>query len=153
MSELSLIVVLQNKTSKIINGMANISIKSQKITPLGGILHDGDIWPLHLSCCWRWAGASVHHFRIPIQRNSTREKVGTSNSPLEFCGNERWTYWVIIIVFIRKSVSFLLVMPVRAKSGDHETIGGNATFGVNFCWKNVFSVVNARLCRGIFVHL
>ena len=152
MSELSLIVVLQNKTSKIINGMANISIKSQKITPLGEIIHDGEIWPLHRSCCWRWAEASVHHFRIPIQRNSTREIEETSNS-LGFCGNERWTYWVIIIVFIRKSVSFLLVLPVRAKSGDCETFGGNATFGVNFCWKNVFSAVNTRLCRGIFVHL
>ncbi len=43
MSELSLIVVLQNKTSKIINGMANISIKSQKITPFGGILREEEI--------------------------------------------------------------------------------------------------------------
>ena len=39
MSDFSLILVLQFKTSKIINGMANISIKSQKITPFGGIFH------------------------------------------------------------------------------------------------------------------
>ena len=39
MSEFSLTLVLQFKTSKIINGMANISIKSQKITPFGGIFH------------------------------------------------------------------------------------------------------------------
>ena len=36
MSVFSLIIVLQNKTSKIINGKANISKKSQKITPFGG---------------------------------------------------------------------------------------------------------------------
>lgn len=36
MSVFSLILVLQNKTSKIINGKANISKKSQKITPFGG---------------------------------------------------------------------------------------------------------------------
>ena len=39
MSGFSLILVLQFKTSKIINGMSNISIKSQKITPFGGIFH------------------------------------------------------------------------------------------------------------------
>ena len=38
-SDFSLILVLQFKTSKIINGMANISIKSQEITPFGGIFH------------------------------------------------------------------------------------------------------------------
>ena len=39
MSDFSLTLVLRLKTSKIINGMANISIKSQKITPFGGIFH------------------------------------------------------------------------------------------------------------------
>ena len=39
MSDFSLTLVLQFKTSKIIKGMANISIKSQKITPFGGIFH------------------------------------------------------------------------------------------------------------------
>ena len=39
MSDFSLTLVLQFKTSKIINGMANISIKSEKITPFGGIFH------------------------------------------------------------------------------------------------------------------
>jgi hypothetical protein len=43
MSDSLLVSVLQFKTSRIINGMANISIKSQKITPLGEILHDGEI--------------------------------------------------------------------------------------------------------------
>ena len=39
MSEFSLTLVLQFKTSKIIYDMANIIIKSQKITPFGGIFH------------------------------------------------------------------------------------------------------------------
>ena len=39
MSDFSLTLVLQIKTSKIINDMAKISIKSEKITPFGGIFH------------------------------------------------------------------------------------------------------------------
>ena len=40
MSEISLTLVLQIKTSKkIFNDMAKVSIKSEKITPLGGIFH------------------------------------------------------------------------------------------------------------------
>ena len=37
MSEISLILVLQNKTNKTLNDMAKIQIKSEKLTPLGGI--------------------------------------------------------------------------------------------------------------------
>jgi len=37
MSDYSLTLVLQIKTSKFINGMAKVSIKSEKITPFGGI--------------------------------------------------------------------------------------------------------------------
>ena len=39
MSYFSLTLVLQIKSSKIINDMAKISIKSEKITPFGGIFH------------------------------------------------------------------------------------------------------------------
>ena len=39
MSDFSLTLVLQNKTSKIINGMAKIQQKSEKITAFGGIFH------------------------------------------------------------------------------------------------------------------
>ena len=39
MSGFSLTLVLQIKTSKIINDMAKVSIKSEKITPFGGIFH------------------------------------------------------------------------------------------------------------------
>ena len=37
MSEISLTLVLQNKTSKIINDMAKVSVKSENITAFGGI--------------------------------------------------------------------------------------------------------------------
>ena len=37
MSDFSLTLVLQNKTSKIINDMAKVSIKSEKISAFGGI--------------------------------------------------------------------------------------------------------------------
>ena len=39
MSEFSLTLVLQFQTSKIIHDTANISIKSEKLTPFGGIFH------------------------------------------------------------------------------------------------------------------
>ena len=39
MSEFSLTLVLQFKTSKIIYDMVKVSIKSEKITPFGGIFH------------------------------------------------------------------------------------------------------------------
>ena len=37
MSDFSLTLVLHLKTSKIINGMAKVQIKSERITPFGGI--------------------------------------------------------------------------------------------------------------------
>jgi len=37
MSDFSLTLVLQIKSSKIINGMAKVQIKSERITPFGGI--------------------------------------------------------------------------------------------------------------------
>ena len=39
MSDFSLTLVLRLKTSKIVNDMANVQIKSEKITPFGGIFH------------------------------------------------------------------------------------------------------------------
>ena len=39
MSDLTLTLVLQIKISKIINGIAKIIIKSEKITPFGEIFH------------------------------------------------------------------------------------------------------------------
>ena len=37
MPEISLILVLQIKTNKILNDMAKVQIKSEKLTPFGGI--------------------------------------------------------------------------------------------------------------------
>ena len=42
MSDFSLTLVLHFKTSKIINDMAKVQIKSEKITPFGGIFHVRD---------------------------------------------------------------------------------------------------------------
>ena len=42
MSDFSLTLVLQIKSSKIINGMAKVQIKSERITPFGGIFHVGE---------------------------------------------------------------------------------------------------------------
>ena len=39
MSDFSLTLVLQFKTSKIINDIAKVQIKSEKVTPFGGIFH------------------------------------------------------------------------------------------------------------------
>ena len=39
MSDFSLTLVLHFKTSKIFNGMAKVQIKSEKITPFGGVFH------------------------------------------------------------------------------------------------------------------
>ena len=39
MSDFSLTLVLRLKTSRIFNYMANVQIKSEKITPIGGIFH------------------------------------------------------------------------------------------------------------------
>ena len=39
MSDFSLVLMLQLITSKVINDMAKVSIKSENTTPLGGIFH------------------------------------------------------------------------------------------------------------------
>ena len=44
MSDFSLTLVLQIKTSKIINGMAKVQIKSERITPFGGIFHVRELY-------------------------------------------------------------------------------------------------------------
>ena len=49
MSDFSLTLVLQIKSSKIINGMAKVSIKYEKITPFGGKFHVREQFSRHLS--------------------------------------------------------------------------------------------------------
>ena len=55
MSGFSLILVLQFKTSKIINDMTKIIIKSQKITPFGGIVFK------FISVPAKWIRTSRHY--------------------------------------------------------------------------------------------
>ena len=74
MSDFSLTLVLQIKTSKIINDMAKVSKKSEKITPFGGIFFVLDKFDRILSsviyshlglrtCTWeRCVSAKVHPF-------------------------------------------------------------------------------------------
>ena len=45
MSDFSLTLVLQIKTSKIINDVAKVQIKSEKITPFGGKFHVREHFP------------------------------------------------------------------------------------------------------------
>ncbi len=49
MSDFSLTLVLQIKTSKIINDMAKVSIKSEKITPFGGIFHVRELFSRYMA--------------------------------------------------------------------------------------------------------
>ena len=59
MSDFSLTLVLQIKTSKIINGMAKVSKKSEKITAFGGIFFVLDMLTRGLSPCEREHFTSV----------------------------------------------------------------------------------------------
>ena len=49
MSDFSLTLVLQYKTSKIINGMAKVQIKSERITPFGGIFHVRELFSRYMA--------------------------------------------------------------------------------------------------------
>ena len=51
MSEISLILMLQIKTNKILNGMAKVQIKSEKLTPIGGFFRFANKIPLSLIGC------------------------------------------------------------------------------------------------------
>ena len=48
MSDFSLTLVLQFKTSKIINDIAKVQIKSEKITPFGGIFHVRELFSRYI---------------------------------------------------------------------------------------------------------
>ena len=49
MSDFSLTLVLQFKTSKIINDMAKVQIKSERITPFGGIFHVRELFSRYMA--------------------------------------------------------------------------------------------------------
>ena len=49
MSDFSLTLVLQFKTSKIINDKAKVQIKSEKVTPFGGIFHVRELFSRYMA--------------------------------------------------------------------------------------------------------
>ena len=49
MSDIPLTLVLQFKTSKIINDMAKVQIKSEKVTPFGGIFHVRELFSRYMA--------------------------------------------------------------------------------------------------------
>jgi len=49
MSDFSLTLVLQFKTSKIINDMTKVQIKSEKVTPFGGIFHVRELFSRYMA--------------------------------------------------------------------------------------------------------
>ena len=49
MSDFSLTLVLQFKTSKIINDMVKVQIKSEKVTPFGGIFHVRELFSRYMA--------------------------------------------------------------------------------------------------------
>ena len=49
MSDFSLTLVLQFKTSKIINDVAKVQIKSEKVTPFGGIFHVRELFSRYMA--------------------------------------------------------------------------------------------------------
>ena len=69
MSDFSLTLVLHFKTSKIINDMAKVQIKSEKITPFGGILHVRELFPvLWVRLSTEFWGFGVRHTAISTAR-------------------------------------------------------------------------------------
>ena len=83
MSDFSLTLVLRLKTSKIINDMAKVSIKSERITPFWrNISCERTVFPLYGSDYRQSSGASVYVIWL-----SKREIVGSLSS-VYFCGGD-----------------------------------------------------------------
>ena len=83
MSEFSLTLVLQFQTSKIIHDMAKISIKSEKLTPFGGIFHVRELFS-------RYVGSVIDKelgLRCPSFGYQYSEIVGSLLS-VYFCGGD-----------------------------------------------------------------
>ena len=72
MSDFSLTLVLQIKTSKIINGMAKVSIKSEKITAFGGIFHVRELFSRFVApIIDKVLGIRCTSFGCKVMQNST----------------------------------------------------------------------------------
>ena len=65
MSDFSLTLVLRLTTSKIINDVAKVQIKSEKITPFGGVFHVRELFSRYVGPDYRQsAGHPVHIIRL-----------------------------------------------------------------------------------------
>src|SRR5574344_412764 len=83
MSDFSLTLVLRFKTSKIVNDMANVQIKSEKVTPFGGIFHVRELFS-------RFAGPVIDKvlgLRCTSSGYQYSEIVGSLSS-VYFCGGD-----------------------------------------------------------------
>jgi hypothetical protein len=69
MSDFLLTLVLRLKTSKITNDMAKVSIKSEKITPFGGIFHVRELFS-------RFVGPVIDKVLGPHQRHGINTNDG-----------------------------------------------------------------------------
>ena len=79
MSDFSLTLVLRFKTSKIAHDMAKVSIKSERITPFGGIFHVRELFSRYvgpvIDKCWvcgvRPAAISTARSRVRCQASTS----------------------------------------------------------------------------------
>ena len=70
MSDFSLTLVLRFKTSKIAHDMAKVSIKSERITPFGGIFHVRELFSRYVGpVIDKSAGSAVYVLRLSVQRD------------------------------------------------------------------------------------
>ena len=73
MSDFSLTLVLQFKKSEIINDMAKVQIKSEKITPFGGIFHVRELF----SVLWVRLSTKFWVFDVIVMGTGTWGEVRT----------------------------------------------------------------------------
>ena len=70
MSDFSLTLVLRFKTSKIAHDIAKVSIKSEKITPFGGIFHVRELFSRYVGpVIDKVLGSPVYVLRLSVQRD------------------------------------------------------------------------------------
>ena len=70
MSDFSLTLVLHFKTSKNFNGMAKVQIKSEKITPFGGIFHVREQFSRFVGpVIDKVTGSEVYVIQLSVQRD------------------------------------------------------------------------------------
>ena len=78
MSDFSLTLVLQIKSSKIINGMAKVQIKSERITPFGGIFHVRELFSRYVGpVIDKYWASDVRHSATSTARLQVRWQTST----------------------------------------------------------------------------